>query len=75
MQNQMLTINETSKRSAEDGMRIAASRIRQWVKTGVLPHVMCGGVALIYYPNFCAYVTGGAIITTTDQDKEGERHE
>lgn len=55
----VLTIREAVKRAKADEMPISEYTLRQWIRTGEIPHRMAGSKTLIFYPNLVEYIKGG----------------
>ena len=55
----VLTIREAVKRAKADGMPVSEYTLRQWIRTGEIPHRMAGSKTLIFYPNLVEYLQSG----------------
>lgn len=55
----VLTIREAVKRAKADGMPVSEYTLRQWIRTGEIPHRMAGSKTLIFYPNLVEYLKSG----------------
>lgn len=55
----LLSIHETAQRCRHEGIPLAESAIRRFVKDGSLPAVQTGRRALVYWPNVIEFVKNG----------------
>lgn len=53
----MLTIRDTAKRAAKEGIPVSEYTLRIWVKAGEIPCRMAGRTALLFWPNVKRYLT------------------
>lgn len=54
----IVTINEAVRRSKAEGIPIAESALRRWVRDGTLHATYSGRKALIYWPNLIKLICG-----------------
>ena len=53
-----MTIHEAVRRSKAEGIPIAETALRRWVKDGTLPATYAGRKALIFWPNLVKLLCG-----------------
>ncbi len=54
----LMSINETVRRSKAEGLPVTETALRRWVKTGALHATYAGRKALIYWPNVVKLLCG-----------------
>jgi len=52
------TVHTTALRLKEDGLPVAETAIRRWVREGDLPHRHVGSKVLLHYPTVVRFVQG-----------------
>ena len=66
----IMTINEAVRRSKTEGIPIAETALRRWVKDGTLPATYAGRKALVYWPNLVRLLCGEAILSNKQNQRE-----
>lgn len=69
----ILTIPETVKRLAEDGMPVSKYTLKQWVDKGLIPCTYAGRKRLLYYPNVVAFIQGTNVAPPSVKSRQETR--
>ncbi|WP_409966879.1 hypothetical protein RFF05_09500 [Bengtsoniella intestinalis] len=62
MNNTLLTISDTQRQLALDGIAISTFTLRRWAREGTIPAFFSGNKIFLHYPTVLAVLTNGTAV-------------